>query len=225
MTFTTSAQGTFSKVALTIPTNSPYGKATISLVGARSNRKASTTVQITQVIGASVSVTPKSLHRGAVVRLSGHGFDAREIVLVSYRGRLVKTFTTSAQGTFSNVGLTIPTNSPYGKATISLVGTRSNRKAATTVQITKVIGAGMTVAPTVAHRGASMTVTGHGFVAHETVLIYLRGTLVQAVTADKNGNFGRTKFTVPGSMHTGVTTLKLVGAQSGRHVQVSVVII
>jgi hypothetical protein len=223
---TADKNGRFSRASFKIPTNTPYGISTVTIVGSRSGRQADSQVRVTAPprVAAHVSASTKSLHRGGKLLLSGGGFTAKEIILISYRGKLVKTVTADGKGNISKVSFTIPSNSPYGTSSITLKGAKSERSATVKVNVTAKPTVGISVSPTRVARGKSITITGHGFAAGEIVLIYLHGSLLQAPKTGSKGNFGKTKLTVPTNMARGATVVLAKGARSGRHAQVKVVI-
>jgi hypothetical protein len=218
--------GRFSRAGFKVPGNTPYGISTVTIVGSRSGRQANSQVRVTAGPSAAAHASASStrLHRGGKLLISGSGFTPKEIVLISYRGKLVKTATADHNGNVNKVPFTIPSNSPYGTASITLKGTKSERTATVKVNVTRKPSIGISVSPTTVRRGGSLTVTGHGFTGGEIVLIYLHGSLLQAPKTDGKGSFGRTRLTVPRNMARGVTVVLAKGARSGRTAQVKVVI-
>ncbi len=195
-------------------------------VGSRSGRQATSQIKVTAAPSAAAhaSVSVSTLHRGGKLLISGSGFTPREVVLISYRGKLVKTATADHNGNVNKIAFTIPSNSPYGTSSITLKGAKSERTATVKVNVTPKPSIGIAVTPTKVARGGALFVTGHGFAGGEIVLIYLHGSLLQAPKADSKGNFGKTKLTVPTNMAKGATVVLAKGARSGRTAQVNVVI-
>jgi len=223
---TADRNGRFFRAAFKIPGNTPYGISGITIIGSRSGRQAKSQVLVTKAPkpAAHVKASPTTLHRGGKLRLTGGGFTAKEIVLISYRGKLAATTRADSHGNLSRVSFKIPGNSPYGTSKITLKGARSGRSATVKVRITAKPSIGITVTPTKVRRGGSITITGHGFAGGEIVLIYVHGALLQAPKTNSHGSFGRTRLTVPGGMARGATLVLARGARSGRHAQVKVVI-
>jgi hypothetical protein len=230
---TADRNGRFFKASFHVPAGTPIGYAPIRLLGAVSGRSNTTLLRVVRPapLKPAVTVSPASPHRGSNVILSGHGFAGKEIVLVRYRGTLVTAFTTDSHGNFRRVSIRIPSNSPYGAASISLLGTRSHRSAAAKVRVIAVHHGAVAVVhraviaatPTNGvHHEAPLTVWGRGFAPHERIRIYLHGKLVLVVTADSHGNLARHHFTVTFAIPAGTTVLQAVGVQSGHRAQVRV---
>jgi hypothetical protein len=217
--------GRFFGAILQVPADTPAGYAPIKLLGSRSGRTTSAQLHILKRSQpkASVSAKPTSLHRGSSTQISGKNFAAREIVLIQFRGQLLGTVTTDSQGRFSHIKVKIPANSPYGTQSLTLLGTRSGRRALVTLHITPVHVTSITAKPTAVHHQAYLSVSGHGFAAKEIVLIYLHGVIVAAPTSDSHGNVSA-RFKVPSTLPAGHTTLLAVGARSGYRAQLRILI-
>jgi hypothetical protein len=200
---TADQNGRFSNVAITVPGSAPYGVTYISATGSRSGRSAKAALHVTQSppAGAHLKLSATSLHRGSTVSLSGSGYQGGEIVLIRYRGALVQGVDADSKGNFAKASFQIPVNSPYGTFPVSATGARSGRSAAVQVRVTATASVGIVVTPNVVKQNGSVTVSGHGFAARETILLGLNGQLVQAVVADGNGNFAHAGFQIPTRIH------------------------
>ena len=127
--------GTFSKATFRIPVNTPYGRGSVSITGARSGRSASTTVDVTRIAGVGISVSPGTLKRGHTAEISGHGFFGSEILLVRVNGSLVQAGQADRNGNFSHLRFTLPKGLHKGTAVVQVVGGRSNRVGTALVQV------------------------------------------------------------------------------------------
>ena len=136
--------------------------------------------------------------------MSGTGYQAGEIVLIRYRGTVVQAATVDSHGNYGKAGFQVPVNSPYGTFAVTATGARSGRSASSSVHVTVTPPAiGIAVLHTTVKQNGTVTVSGHGFKAGETILLRLNGQVVQASRADSHGNFGRTSFRLGFSAHNG----------------------
>jgi hypothetical protein len=218
--------GRFFGASFRVPANTPPGYAPIRLLGTVSGRTNTALLRVLSSAAprASLSLSPSTLHRGSIARLSGKNFGARELVLVRFRGQLLQAFTTDSHGNFTRVSIKIPANSPYGAVSITVTGTRTYRSASVTVHVTPAHVTAISVTPTAVHHRATLTVSGYGFAPGEIVLIYLHGTIVAAPAADRHGKLNRVRFMVSPSIPAGHTTLRAVGARSHYQAEVRVLI-
>jgi hypothetical protein len=227
---TASSQGVVNSVFI-VPGNAPYGASVVSLRGARSGRGNQALLGILPAPsgGVGIRLSATGLHHGSRVLVSGHGFQTGEIVLIRFRGNLVQSAQADHGGKFANAAFIVGINVPYGSATVEAIGSNSGRTGSARVKVTpssepKPSGhAGITVSATVLKHGQSVVVAGHGFQGGEFVLIRLRGVIVQAVAADKHGNF-RASFRVNSREARGRTTIQVTGARSNRAAGVTVVV-
>ncbi len=217
--------------SFTVPGNTPYGVSTVALQGAISGRTVQVPVGILPVPagGVSIHLSSSTPRRGGVVVVSGHGFQAGEVVLLRFRGSLVQAARANRSGSIAGAVFVVGVNVPLGTYSVEAIGSDSGRNATVKIKVTGVAPAkptsavGIAVSPTSLEAGSLVTVSGHGFQAGEFVLITLRGTVVQAVKADSRGAF-RTSFHVSGKPTRGATTVQASGALSKRHAAVKVVI-
>jgi hypothetical protein len=221
----TGPKGKFANVHFRIPVNSPFGVQAVQAQGSRSGRSALTHIRIVPVPTAFLRVTPFVVPRGGQVVLSGGGFLGRERVLLEYRGGVIGLVQAAPNGTFGNLLFHIPAGSPLGFQRFSALGTASRRTASTDVRVVEAAGMGLSASPNPLRRGQSATVSGYGFLGHETLLVYVDGRLVQAGQSDANGNFYRLRFSVPGNLPGPVAVITVDGARSRRHVSLTVRII
>jgi hypothetical protein len=221
------ANGRFSNARFTVPGNAPYGLSTVTITGARSGRSASARLDITPAAAAGprIHLSAGTVHHNGVETVTGSGYFAGEIVLIRFRGALVQAVMADRNGNFGRASFHIPVNSPFGKQPITAVGARSGRSARATVNVTPAPPkTSVGISPRIVKQNGVVTVTGKGFQAGEIVLIRLRGTLVQAATADGHGGF-RTAFRVPGGRFKGAGVVLATGARSKRHAQATLVVV
>ena len=215
----------------TVPGTTPYGAVVVSIQGARSGRAAQALLGVLPAPsgGVGIRLSATTLHHGARVSTSGHGFQIGEIVLIRFRGVLVQSAQADRHGVFANAVFVVGANVPFGAYTVEAVGSNSGRAATTRVKVVPgggpkaSKGVGVTVSKTRIKPGQKVVVTGHGYLAGEFVLIRLRGVIVQAVQADKKGDF-RATVQVDSHEAKGAATIEVSGARSNRHAQARVVI-
>ena len=212
----TDANGHFGGLKFNVPGNSPYGASQVSVVGARTNRSAKTSLTVVPAppAGARLKVSNGTVHRGDHEIVSGSGFQANEIVLIRLRGALAQAAATNSRGEFSNSLVTVPLNIPYGRQTLTAQGSRSGRTASITITVAAKPTGHLSVSPIVVPRGGEVQISGSGFRAYERVLLQYRGQLVGAPMTDKNGSFSRVYFRIPGNSPTGYQEITAMGTVS-----------
>jgi hypothetical protein len=210
--------GRIARVAFVVPGSTPYGASTVSISGARSGRSASATLTVVPAPapGPRLTLSPATVHRGGTVSLSGSGFLAGETVLIRLNGGIVQAVVASSGGTFANLRIAVPVNSPYGTLAISASGARSGRTATSVLRVTPAPVAHLTATPTTVHRGGVITIYGSGFSAGEIILIRYNGAIVGQVVADSHGSFGHIKLRVPATNPYGYETVSAQGTRSSR---------
>jgi len=216
--------GRFANADFTVPGNAPYGITYVNISGSSSVRRAKAALEIiaTPPAGAHLKLSSANLHRGSKVTVSGTGYQGGEIVLIRYRGNLVQAATVDSHGNFAKAGFQVPANSPYGTFSVTVTGARSGRSATVKVHVTVTPpSTSILVSPMSVRLDGSITVSGHGFAAGETVLLRLNGKIVQSAKADSHGSFGRTGIKIMPGTRRGYATLLATGARSGRHAQIT----
>ncbi|MGH2343862.1 MAG: hypothetical protein ACRDG4_01455, partial [Chloroflexota bacterium] len=227
---TVSSEGVIN-ASFTVPGSTPYGVSEVSLQGARSERTAQAPIGILRAPAskAGIHLSTSSPRRGAVVIVSGHDFQAGEVVLIRFRGNLVQSVRADGKGGFSRAPFVVGLHVPTGVSTVEAIGSDSGRDARVKVKVLTsaapkpTSAVGITVSPSSLKIGGRVVVTGHGFQRGEFVLIRLRGVVVQAVQADTHGKF-RTTFPVQNHLKKGAATIEASGARTNRHAEVKVVI-
>ncbi|HVC79355.1 MAG TPA: hypothetical protein VNL35_02495, partial [Chloroflexota bacterium] len=218
--------------SFTVPGTTPYGAVVVSIQGARSGRASQALLGVLPAPsgGVGIHLSAGSVRHGDRVSVSGHGFQTGEIVLIRFRGALVQSAQADRRGAFVNAVFNVGVSVPFGTYSVEAVGANSGRAAGSRIKlipgggpkITK--GVGISVSATRIKPGQRVTVTGHGYLAGEYVLIRLRGVIVQALPADKHGDF-RTIVLVSSHEAKGTTAIVASGARSNRQAQVRVVVV
>jgi len=144
------------------------------------------------------------------------------------------TATTAPTGTATATATALPsatvsaTASPSATGAATATATSTTTPSATaTGTITPVVRATLAVTPTLINRGGLVTVSGAGFLPHETVLIFFNGAprIVTPRAADASGNLAATGISVPYSLSVGSPhTLTAIGARSRRVARASIVV-
>jgi len=140
----------------------------------------------------------------------------------------------TATGTATATATALPsatvsaTASPSATGAATATATSTTTPSATaTGTITPVVRATLAVTPTLINRGGLVTVSGAGFLPHETVLIFFNGAprIVTPRAADASGNLAATGISVPYSLSVGSPhTLTAIGARSRRVARASIVV-
>ncbi len=142
------------------------------------------------------------------------------------------TATPSRTATSSPSATASATASPTQTSTGTAVPSATSTSTATltpsaTATITPLVRATLAVTPTLINRGGLVTVSGTGFLPHETVLIFFNGAprIVTPEAADANGNLPATGISVPYNLSVGQShALTAVGARSRRVARASIVV-
>ncbi len=209
------AQGAFPSTVVTIPYTATQGTQTLTATGAVSKRTATATVTLAAVT-ATFAVTPAATNRGGLITLSGGSFAANEAVTVTVDGVItpLATITATAQGTLSATGVSIPYSIPAGPHTLRATGAVSKRAATAGITIAALTPS-ISVSPSAAAPGATVTVTGQGFGRQEQVTLALNGAAISttAPITTNNGAFS-VSFTVPSTVLNGQNTISAVGNES-----------
>jgi hypothetical protein len=247
-TVTADGSGNFTATNVTIPSDQPAGGFAVGAVGGTSGQTAFTPLTITAAqTPATVSVNPASVAAGGTVTVTGAGFQPGETVRVQltsnppllqpsnppqFGGPTLTTATANGSGSFTATNVTIPSDQPAGGFAVGAVGGTSGRTAFTPLTITAAqTPATVSVNPTSVAAGGTVTITGAGFQAGETVRVQLTtnppivqpsnppqfsGPTLTTVTADGSGNFTATNVTIPSDQPPGGFAMGAIGGTSGR---------
>jgi len=203
-TTTTNTNGSFTGTTLTIPARS-RGSHTIKAQDASSNYNTATFT-----VRQKITVTPTSGAVGDQVSITGSGFYANSPVSFYWDnvGVSTTTTTTDTNGSFTGTTFTIPSSS-RGSHTIKAQDASSNYYTATFT-----IGEKVTITPLTGSSGTTVTVTGTGFRANQTITIKYNGTGAStsppSVSTNAEGTF-TASFNVP----AGLAGTYLVEASDG----------
>jgi hypothetical protein len=143
---------------------------------------------------ATLTVNPNTGPVGTVVTATGSGFGNGLAVRIYFNGSLVTTTTSSSTGTI-NTTFTVPAVVP-GNYTV----TAASSFAATSTQFSVVNAPApaISLSPTSGPSGTVVTVSGSGFGASQTAIIYFNGVQVGTTTTTAAGTLpAGTTFTVP----------------------------
>ena len=209
------AQGAFPSTVITIPYSATHGTQTLTATGAVSKRTATATLTLATV-AATFAVTPAATNRGGLITLSGGSFAPNEAVTVTVDGVItpLATITATAQGTLSATGVSIPYSLPVGPHTLRATGAISKRAATAGITIAALTPS-ISVSPSAAAPGATVTVTGKGFGRQEQVTLALNGAAISTTTPITTNNSAfSVSFTVPGTVLNGQNTISAVGNES-----------
>jgi hypothetical protein len=150
---------------------------------------------------------------GQSVVVAGHGFTPSTAISSVKIGSVTLAMTpastnTDGNGTFSGIGVTIPTTQAAGTAVITVTDAAA-RSGTLTVQVFRPT----VTAPTSAAANTSMVLSGGGWPAMDSVYAYLEAgtsrTYFCAMYTDDLGNFTPQNCTIPYNLPNGSYTLQL----------------
>jgi len=215
------ATGQLPATGFTIPPTSGLGAHSIVVTGATSGHKATAGLTVTPPSGGATTLTiaPASSTRGGAVSVSGGGFTPNEAVDLTIDGvsTPLATLHADAAGVLPATTITIPYAATVGARTLTARGTTSG-KTATAALTLNAVTATLTVVPASSTRGGSVTVSGSGFAAGETITVTIDdvATPLAVAHADNAGLLPVTPVTIPYTATVGARTLTATGAVSGR---------
>jgi len=187
-TKTVDSYGTFDDFTFTVPA-STEGTHTIK---GRDDVGDSPTVNLE--IDPKITINPTSGAVGDTITVSGNGFDGGSTVTISFDGVSQTTASTDSSGTFPSTTFTVPEAS-RGSHTVRGQDVGGNYATATFT-----VSAKITLNPTSGPSGTTVTVTGSGFGASQTITIKYNNVAVttdpSTVTTNSAGYF-TADFTVP----------------------------
>ncbi len=168
-------------------------------------------------ITATLSLTPTTTNRGGVFNVAGTGFAPNETVNITFSGTTSVTATAKAgsRGVLPATGLSIPYTVKAGSYTVTATGATSKRAATATVTVQELTPS-ISLSPTTASPGNTITVTGRGFGRQEQVTLALNGAAVttQPVAITTTNSAFTARVTLPTSLLQGINTISAVGNQS-----------
>lgn len=190
-TGTTDSQGNLSS-SFSTPTAVKAGKYTITVVRTKQNPVTVTTSF--QVLPPKMVATA-GLKVGQAVTATLSGFQANEAVVISWNANGgQQLITVGSDTTGASYTSFTPPSAPRGAYTLTATGSSSGLQASSTIAI----GPGILITPSSANPGGTITVTGGGFSASESILVYFQTKTngITTATADTSGAFS-TLLTVP----------------------------
>lgn len=160
--------------------------------------------------------------------VSGAGFAAGEDVRISatfplYNGNSVvvtRTVHTSAQGRFYELLLQVPNGARSGTTVLTAKGLSSGRSARANINV--VYRPTITATPAIARPGATVTVSGQGYVPGSTINVSMNvarngapaTTVTTSTTANGDGGF-TAQLVVPANARVGTYTVTATDSQHG----------
>ncbi len=189
-TATTTTSGTFTGFTFIVPATTE-GYYTI-----KAQETAAPTYfdTVSLTVEPDITINPTSGAVGDTIVVTGDGFDASSTVTISFEGISQTTTTSDTNGTLTSKTFTVPAAS-RGIHTVRAQDTGGNYATATFT-----VSAKITLNPTSGPSGATVTVTGSGFGASQTITIRYNNVAVvttpSPLTTNSAGNFSTT-FTVP----------------------------
>ena len=210
---TTSGYGYLAPTSIIVPTGTPPGTYPVEVIGQSSNLAITNTFT---VVGSNFQLSRRSGPIGVNVNVTGGGYTPKETVNIFWNtanhdtGTQIASATADLSGVFQ-VNFLIPM-APTGSYIITAIGVSSH--AVTKHSFTETNG--LASSPTTSPPGQSVTVTGTGFQANESVQIHwdsVSGPLLQTTLANTNGNI-RQAITIPSTAIPGINRLIAQGQTS-----------
>jgi hypothetical protein len=139
-----------------------------------------------------LSVSPTSADRGAIVTVSGGGFNSSETVSIYFDSAFQKNVVANEGGNITAT-IAVPSTASYGKHTISVIGQASGLRLSSTFYVTRLV-----ISPISGYVGDTLTVEGWGFNASQYARIYFdvnrngimeSGELKAIALVDSEGHF------------------------------------
>jgi hypothetical protein len=214
--------GNFGPYTITVPFGAPAGKLVLVAFGDHSGKQVTAPVQITAP-AAVLSSSEHAARPGDAITLTGTHFEPGEVVSIdlvtlSTTTRL-GTATATATGTFS-LGATMPLNTPDGIVSVVASGAKSHLSSTTQISISA-LPATLSLGSASVKAGATISVSGTGFIPGETISLRLTGGSLTAFTlisvvASTSGTFAIATLLIPAYVPSGAFTLSAAGQTSGR---------
>ena len=216
--------GQFNGVKLHIPWGLAPGAMQVLAVGLTSAWQ--TTIPVTvEAPAPSITLSASSIKPGGTEAVRGAHFEPGEpliVDMVTLAGSVrIGTAKADTNGNFLASRLTIPAQTPEGVATIAATGQTSQLSGSKQLTIaalaaTLALGQGAVIA------GSTISLSGHGFVAGETVEIRLSGGQVPAITLTSvivaaDGSYQVPVLILPAYLPRATYTVTAAGQTSGRH--------
>jgi hypothetical protein len=201
----------------------PAGTYTLTAIGSTSRSQASTSV----VVNISTVVTPQNVGPGSAVQVIGSGFLAGENLTIYFQDPANGTVSTQADGTGSfTQSLTLP--KMYSSQASYTVFVKNAQNAVLAGVPFSFEALSITPSVTKATPGTSITISGKGFLANESVSLSwnIRSfwqMRIGKVNTDATGNFTKT-ITAPDIFDTMNFTLAAIGNSSNLQAKTSITV-
>jgi hypothetical protein len=179
------ASGTFTTKFI-VPAGVAVGNHIVNVKDDKS-KQGNATFTVVSSISAAITLSSTSLTPGSVITVTGSNFAPNVIITVKLDGNVMLTERSTQTGTFS-VFFSIPTSATLGGHTISAEDGTKTASAAFTLA-TQTSQASITLSPTSAIAGSSVTVSGTGFPPTTAVTIRLDGNTLATSTSNSAGSF------------------------------------
>jgi len=137
----------------------------------------------------SIAISPTSGTVGDEITVSGTGFGASKAITISFSGTSVATTQSSTTGSFTD-SFTVPS---VGSGTYEVSASDGTYEASADFTAT----ATASIGETEGYPGDEITISGTGFAASATIIIYFDGDKVETAQTDSNGSFSTTFFVPP----------------------------
>ena len=176
---------------------STRGEHKIDAWGTASMRTSIRPTSFEVIAWIGVDKSSGSTGQSITMAASGFGADERHITIL-FGGRSVVTGITADPTGCWQASFEVP-EMPGGEYIVTAQGELTRSRHFREL-ITFRIGRGIILSPEEGHVGTKLTVTGHGFVAYQDVVITYDGSQVGTARADGDGSF-EVSFSVPQSQH------------------------
>ena len=135
--------------------------------------------------------------------------------MLRFNGALLGSVSADSFGNFGAFIFTVPSGTAAAQYTVSAVGSVSGRAVSSTLSVTATqpsVTAAISVSPSTAVRGSTVSVAGTGFQPGETISIFFGSGVVAGATADGSGTFVNRTFVVPANTSAGTYTVQALGS-------------
>ncbi len=218
VTTTASATGSFAGLSLMIPSGATAGQHTLTAHGQQSGQSASASVTV--LAPATLTLSPNTGAVATIASAAMQGFAAGEMVTLSVGGATLASTQADNNGNISNLLFVVPAL-PGGAQTITAHGATSGRTATATFTIATALSSNTASVDA----GATIQMTGTGYLAGEQVQILLNSNVIDTPTTDATGAFRNAAVAIPANVVPGAYLVTARGLSSGRTATVSLVVV
>jgi hypothetical protein len=186
--------------------------------------------QGTEELKPSLKLSPTGGPSGSAVQVTGTGYRSNEQIKIHWatsRTAAIRTVTANSSGGFTTT-INVPSNAADGSYRIYGIGQASKARAGVTFTVRPPTTGkpAFSLSPKSGPPGATVTVTGSGYLANESVTVHLdsgRNAALKTVTANSSGQISA-DFVLPdapGGDHRVYVKGKTSGIQTGQTFKVS----